>query len=300
MPCWDVQDKTSKQEGFMVHNLGRDLMSNALSQPKMQIFSGQTLRPRLQRGFTLVEMAVVLAVIGLIIGAVAIGKDVQRNAEYTKIKNKFIDQWEQAYNQHYQRAGVVLGDSQTQPRIMVNGANYAAGAGLPVSGGDMTAVAGPTAVCNAASAPGLATVATTLNMRDLYSRVGVRMPPGRAEGFEDRYVYLDTNGNPQEVQVCFGWQNPGNASGAGNVMIITGLTPDLARMLDQMVDGKPDAQEGRFRQQAVVNGVANAPGVEWAANNQLQVGAAVINATAGRNQDEDQVITVVAIYKMNQ
>ena len=54
-----------------------------------------------QQGFTLVELAVVLAVIGLIIGAVAIGKDVQRNAEYTKIKNKFIDQWEQAYNQYY-------------------------------------------------------------------------------------------------------------------------------------------------------------------------------------------------------
>jgi folate-dependent phosphoribosylglycinamide formyltransferase PurN len=70
--------------------------------------------------------------------------------------------------------------------------------------------------------------------------------------------------------------------------------------LDQMVDGKPDAQEGRFRQQAVVNGVANAPGVEWAANNKIQVGAAVADATTGRNQDEDQVITVVAIYKMNQ
>jgi hypothetical protein len=41
-------------------------------------------------------MAIVLAVIGMIIGAIAIGKDVQRNAEYTKIKNKFIDQWAQA------------------------------------------------------------------------------------------------------------------------------------------------------------------------------------------------------------
>ena len=33
-----------------------------------------------QAGFTLVEIAIVLAVIGLILGAVMIGKDVQRNA----------------------------------------------------------------------------------------------------------------------------------------------------------------------------------------------------------------------------
>src|SRR5690606_36332548 len=71
-----------------------------------------------QHGFTLIELSLVLAVIGLIIGAMAIGKDVQRNAEYTKIKNKFLDQWEQSYNQYYQRAGVVVGDSQTAPRLM--------------------------------------------------------------------------------------------------------------------------------------------------------------------------------------
>jgi hypothetical protein len=126
------------------------------------------------------------------------------------------------------------------------------------------------------------------------------MPPGRAEGFEDRYVYLDSNGNPQEVQVCFQWNAPGTASGAGNVMVVTGLTPDLARMLDQMIDGKPDAQEGRFRLLGVANGAANAPGVQWAANNQHQVGAAAPDATTGRNQDEDQVMTVVGVYKMNQ
>ena len=266
---------------------------------------------RLQKGFTLVEMAIVLAVIGLIIGAIAIGKDVQRNAEYTQIKNKFIDQWEQAYNAYYQRTGVVLGDSQTSPRLMVNGANYAAAANAPISGGNMTAAGAPFAICRGAAGPNMtrtmqgagaaANAANSFDLRLLMNQAGVRMPPGRAEGAEDRYVYLDTNGNPQEIQVCFQWNAPGTPENSGNVMVIAGLTPDLARMLDQMIDGKPDAQEGRFRQQGVANGTPNGAGVEWSANNTYQDGATgTVANVAGRTQDEDQVIRMVAIYKMNQ
>lgn len=265
-----------------------------------------------QAGFTLVEMAIVLAVIGLIIGAIAIGKDVQRNAEYTKIKNKFIDQWAQAYNQYYQRTGVVLGDSQTAPRYMVNGANYGSSnptpGGTPLSGGDMTSAASPGDICSGAAGPNMTAPGTTLlTLRTLFAQAGVRMPPGRAEGFEDRYVYLDSNGNPQEIQVCFRWNPPGIANanqlgeGSGNVMVISGLTPDLARSLDQMIDGKPDAQEGLFRQQGVANGTANQPGVQWGTNNTYSMATTGATGTGtGNNFDEDQVATVVAVYKMNQ
>ena len=249
-----------------------------------------------------------LAVIGLIIGAVAIGKDVQRNAEYTKIKNKFIDQWEQAYNQYYQRTGVVLGDNQTAPQNMVNGERFLA-AGTR-SGRDMTGVTPPNAICRAAAGQGMTrgfTAGTDPDLRALMTRAGIRMPPGRAEGLEDRYVYLDTNGNPQEVQVCFQWNVPlGNGSaanavgdGMGNVMVITGLTPDLARALDQMIDGKPDEREGRFRRQGVLNNAGgtnpNAPGQEWQASNRDQIGT-----TNDRAFDEDQIAIVTAIYRMNQ
>ncbi len=291
----------------MVHTIAHTLRRRATRSASAR--SGQS-------GFTLVELAIVLAVIGLIIGAVAIGKDVQRNAEYTKVKNKFIDQWEQAYNQYYQRTGVVLGDSQTAPRIMVNGANYNLGAGVTqFSGGDMSGAALPGRICDKAVGVGMETAGRTAaaltTMRDMFARTGVRMPPGRAEGFEDRYVYLDTNGNPQEIQVCFQWNRPIGATGtlgegSGNMMIISGLTPDLARMLDQMIDGKPDAQEGRFRMQGVQNGTPNVPGTEWTGTNTDQFGSAPTAATTatptptGRRLDEDQVLTVVAIYKMNQ
>ncbi|MDR3351529.1 MAG: hypothetical protein LBO00_00610, partial [Zoogloeaceae bacterium] len=129
------------------------------------------------------------------------------------------------------------------------------------------------------------------------------------EGREDRYVYLDSNGNPQELQVCFQWNPPGYQEGAGNVMVITGLTPDLARSLDQMIDGKPDAIEGVFRQErngtANTGGSSNVAGVEWGANNTQVITSAnnisdTGGTTQGRRLDEDQIETVVAIYKMNQ
>ena len=258
-----------------------------------------------QGGFTLVELAVVLAVIGLIIGAVAIGKDVQRNAEYTKIKNKFIDQWEQAYNQYYQRTGVVVGDDQVAPRIMVNGTTFGTvtvPATTPLSGGNMTAATPPATVCQRPPETGAmrAAPAATANLRELMTRAGVRMPPGRAEGQEDLYVYTDTNGAPQEIQVCFQWNAPSTAAGSGNVMVIAGLTPDLARMLDQMIDGKPDEQEGRFRRQGIANGTPNQPGVQWIANNTSGQGATLAANTDGKTRDEEQVVTLTAIYKMNQ
>ncbi|MCK9175623.1 MAG: prepilin-type N-terminal cleavage/methylation domain-containing protein [Desulforhopalus sp.] len=249
-----------------------------------------------QQGFTLVEMSIVLVIIGLILGAVSIGKDLQRDAEYDKIKQKFVDQWVQAYNTFYQRTGVVLGDSQLQPRIMVNGAKYTAAD--PISGGNMTAVTAPDAICQTAPGPDMTrgSSGTDPSLHNLMDQLGIRMPPGRAEGSEDRYVYLDSNGNPQEVQICFQWNNPGNPEGSGNVMVLTGLTPDLARSLDQSVDGKPDAREGLFRQQDVANGTPGGPGVEWDADNTQ----AYSSTGPGANQDEDQIKTVVAIYKMNQ
>ena len=260
-----------------------------------------------QSGFTLVELSLVLAVIGLIIGAVAIGKDVQRNAEFTKIKNKFIDQWEQSYNQYYQRAGVVVGDSQVAPRLMVNGEAYGttptAGtpATTPISGGNMTAATVPGRVCDKAEGANMATHGTAnVKLREMMTRTGVRMPPGRAEGYEDRYVYLDSNGNPQEMQVCFQWNLPGSADGAGNVMIMSGLTPELARMLDQMIDGKPDAQEGRFRLQSIDNGTPNGPGVQWNRTNDDTISSPAGATGDDKKLDEAQVATVVAIYKMNQ
>jgi len=275
-------------------------MSETLLSGLHRIQSRSRCAARRQGGFTLVEMAIVLVIIGLILGAITIGKDVQRNAEYTKVKQKFIDQWVLAYNAHTQRTGVVPADSQTAPRLMVNGTSFTGPVAGVVSGGNMEKVTVPNPICRGLVGAGMTGTAQTgaaFDLRTLMLQAGVRMPPGRAEGSEDRYVYLDSNGNPQEIQVCFQWNPPATFSGAGNIMVISGLTPDLARSLDQMIDGKADAQEGMFRQQGVANGAGNAPGIQWDSTNQDAIGGV---AGAAANLDENQIRTVVAHYKMNQ
>lgn len=310
-----------------------------MTQPSMHL-RRSLRRAAAQGGFTLVELAIVLAVIGLIIGAVAIAKDVQRNAEYQKVANKFAYQWKMAYDQYYQRTGVVLGDCQQAPTYMVNGSETTLGGVASCTRAGGSAVAGipenfgntGLKICHgqgyAADSVGLGDARlATQDLRDLMVRAGVRMPPGRGEGHEDRFLYIDSNGNAAELQVCFQWNTSGTASGAGNVMVIRGLTPDLARFLDQVIDGKPDSREGRFRIQGrpahAAAGEANAPGTQWEANNTQGANIATTAANSnmsssdtrptignaagdtggtanGRRFDEDRVIMVTAHWTMDQ
>lgn len=257
-------------------------------------------------GFTLVEMAVVLAVIGLILGAVMIGQDVLRQGEYVKIRQKFIDQWKLAYDSYFNKTGVPVGDDPTKPQMIVNGRNFGGTTGGDMSGASVSPYCAQTSSShriNSGSSP-------DTGLRDDIVKQGISLPPGRGEGSEDRYIYQDTNGNPQEIQVCFGWFPPGTNSGSGNVMIIAGLTPDLARYLDEAIDGQADPEQGRFRQwQGQVSSEASSgatgqgnSGNTWRGDNtqnyndSTQDSSNAINPTAA---DEQQVQTVEAHYKMS-
>lgn len=272
------------------------------------------LQNKKQSGFTLIEMAIVLVIIGLILGAVSIGKDLQRDAEYTKIKQKFVDGWKQSYDAYYMRTGVVLGDDQTAPLYMIDG-NVVTGDNNPAMPGVPASYSNTgNKICrgqgyqeNSVGA-GDAILESDVNqdLHALMDRIGVRMPPGRSEGQEDRYLYQDSNGNPAELQICFQWNPDRTISGAGNVMVLRGLTPDLARALDQLIDGKPDALEGRFRQQN--NGTNDnepsfqAPGIEWVANNTYRhEGSGSLSALGtGENKDENRVALLTAHWIMDQ
>lgn len=315
---------------------------------KTQESTMKGIQRRNQAGFTLVEMSIVLVIIGLIIAAVSIGVNLQRSAEHNRIKLTFIDQWVVAYNEYYKRTGTVIGDDQTQPTLMVAGLDYRyeydpdTGTGIPVSN-DPSGVIDVNRsdlflICEGEGHTFNPVEAGTFQyspqrLHELMDRHGIRMPAGRAEGQEDRYVYLDNNGNPQELQVCFTWFPAESAHGSGNAMIIRGLTPDLARQLDRMIDGNADALEGRFRQLYTSaaghnnDGPHQRPNREWTgvnSRNRMQgdglrasdiaqtngagFGASDFNdagynmetgVQSGTIRDEDQVMRVTAVYLMD-
>lgn len=264
-----------------------------------------------QRGYTLMEIVVVMAIVGMILGGVSVGRGVMQEAEYNRLYNKFLLTWKQAYDLYYQRVGTVVGDNQVAPTLMVNGYE----ARLDNSNGAQPGI--PSSYLNtgrrichgsgyARNSVGSGDPALSgQNLHDLFDRVGIDMPAGRAEGQEDRYLYEDSNGNPVELQVCFQWNPARTISGAGNVMVVRGLTPDLARKIDTLVDGKPDAIEGRFRQQNShsnhLQTSSQQPGHEWTANNTYAVASDHQTAQGdGGAGDEDRVVLLTAHWIMDQ
>jgi len=296
---------------------------------KSRVVDQESCAGHLQGGFTLVEMAIVLVVIGLILGAISIGTNLVHDAEYTKIDQKFVNAWKTAYDTYYKRTGVVVGDCQIAPTYMVDGREVTLQTGQSCAHG----FTGTTSGGGAAGIPknyantgkrichGQGYAQNTVGLGDpqlstdpnqdlhaLMQRAGIRMPPGRAEGKEDRYSYEDSNGNPVELQVCFQWNPDKTISGAGNVMVLRGLTPDLARSLDQLIDGKADALEGRFRQQNAglnTSGTSQQPGRQWMANNTFEQPSSGSSATTsalgtGQNKDENRVILLTAHWIMDE
>jgi len=253
-----------------------------------------------QSGFTLVEISAVMVIIGLILGAISMGNNLNQTAERQKLF-QFIQDWAEAYNEYYARTGVVVGDNLLDPSLYINNVTVT----------DFNANHSDALKCEGGGkkSGGLHTNKSDskINLFVTFDEVGIAMPLGRGEGYEDRFAYEDTNGNLMEVIICFrtvSWLEPDGQLRLRNVMQISGLNPDVARMLDSMIDGNPDAGTGRFHEgtkghqdEKVTSPNSNRR--SWSINNTFAFPTTTGTGT-GTNLDENQVTTVVAFYRMNQ
>ena len=176
-------------------------------------------------GFTLIEMAIVLIIIGIIIGAVVKGKDLIRGAEQKKVYSKFVNEWRTAYMNFYDRTGKILGDTSN-----------------PLDGETDGATCTQLVDGDSGSPPvfyGL-------------SQIGLN-PPVTNSTDACIYRYTDSEGGSHGVTVTFDYGTDTATRSSYNYLHLTNLPLELAIALDRMIDGEADGTKGDFVR---VNGTA--------------------------------------------
>ncbi len=186
-----------------------------------------------RKGFTLVELSIVLIIIGLIIGGVLKGTDLINSAKQKKFYNTFVKTWQVAANQHQDRSGQVLGDGTA------NGGTAATTDGLREDI-DLSAT---TTIQTRLAAIGLDVPVTNTGNSGSYS-------------VEGKYVTstVTANLNSQPVNGV-----------ERNVFYMTNVPTDVAMAIDTMVDGTADADSGdaRISATATTDLVDGATALTW-------------------------------------
>ncbi len=171
---------------------------------------------RNNKGFTLIELAVVLVIIGLILGSVIKGKDLITSAKQKNFYASFIKTWELAIATYYDRTGFLLGDG------LVNGGTAASPDGIFDNvGTDFS------------------------NVEAILRRVGLEVPTTNT-GNSGTMAYSGSTGS---ATVSMFYRNLASVTDgrAGNRLYFTGMPTDLAVALDRIIDGQTDSANGEFR-----------------------------------------------------
>ena len=182
------------------------------------------------RGFTLVEMAVVLIIIGVIIGAIIKGKSLVRGAEQKKIYTKFLNEWRISYLNFYDRTGKILGDT------------WDASLATPAAGQDGQADTAEGSNAAAPTDPGRDDLFDGPGAGTAYmgmTQLGLEAPTTNTPD-NWQYKYVDSDGNAHFLDIAFEW------SGTYNYMMINNVPAELAIALDTMIDGQASGTAGDF------------------------------------------------------
>ena len=158
-------------------------------------------------------MAIVLIIIGIIMGAVVKGKDVMKSAEQKRLYTTFAREWQIVYNNYYDRTGWILGDDDSNTNTTRDG------------------------LCGDSGS--LATAAQ-LNLQLTY--VGLNPPAVGPTNATNVRTYTDAWGRQYTLTLQFA-----NNATFGNFIQITsanGIPYDLGMAWDKIIDGTRDGDVG--------------------------------------------------------
>jgi prepilin-type N-terminal cleavage/methylation domain-containing protein len=176
------------------------------------------------KGFTLIEIAIVLVIIGLIIGAAVKGKDLIQSGKQKKFYTNSLKAWELAVISYYDRTGHVLGDGR------VNGGTQARTDGRfdNIAGNRFGRRNGVDAKLKA---------------------VGLTVPTSNT-AYSGQFSYKGQYSGTQTITLNLDYLYSHTQRRSSNALYFTNMPTDLAIALDTMVDGQVDARAGTFRRYA--------------------------------------------------
>lgn len=175
------------------------------------------------KGFTLIEIAIVLVIIGLIIGAAVKGRDLIQSGKQKKFYTNSLKAWEISVVSYYDRTGQVLGDGTA------NGGTAATTNGIfdNIGGANFAPI------------------------NDRLQAVGLTVPVSNTAN-TNQFTYKGQYSGNQTIVLSLMNLN-------GNSLQFTNMPTDLAIALDTIIDGSVNTSRGSFRQWANPADSANAP-----------------------------------------
>lgn len=179
------------------------------------------------RGFTLVELAIVLVIIGIILGAILKGQELINNAKVKRLQND-LRGLEAAIWTFYDRTGRMPGDCNGNGIIGIGLGNDITGAGLGFSSNP-----DPTADYCATTDTGEENVNRAFS--DL--RVQRILPYSQPNANLARHTFND----------YFAIGSYYNGTRSFNAIVIYGIPAWAAKMIDVSIDGIADGTAGRVR-----------------------------------------------------